>query len=113
MLRHTRFAFGAAQFVPRVKKPNHFLTRAWSFAVFARKLSLQALWQKRRPQWRWLTRPNFPPQFAQRLFSNLVMTLSRQRGDEFRCVGTKSSKGSEPGAKPSPRRSQPAMAPTN
>src|SRR6266446_9279893 len=84
MLRHTRFAFGAAQFVPRVKKPNHFLTRAWSFAVFARKLSLQALWQKRRPQWWWLTRPNFPPQFAQRLFSNLVMTLSRQRGDEFR-----------------------------
>jgi hypothetical protein len=47
---------------------------------------LQALRQKRRPQWWWLTRPNLAPQFAQRLFSNLVMTLSRQRGDEFRCV---------------------------
>jgi hypothetical protein len=30
--------------------PNHFLMRAWSFAVFARKSSLQALRQKRRPQ---------------------------------------------------------------
>jgi hypothetical protein len=49
--------------------------RLWSFAVFARKSSLQALRQKRRAQWRWQTRPNFPPQFAQR-FSNLVMKLS-------------------------------------
>src|SRR5260221_7704206 len=44
---------------------------AWSFAVFARKLSLQALRQKRRRRWWWQTRPSFPPQFAQR-FSNLV-----------------------------------------
>ena len=29
---------------------NHFLMRAWFFADFARKLSLQALRQKRRPQ---------------------------------------------------------------
>jgi hypothetical protein len=59
----------------RGKKPNHLLMHAWSFAVFARKLFLQALRQKRRPQWWWQTRPNFPPQFAQR-FSNLVMRLS-------------------------------------
>jgi len=61
--------------VPRAKKPNHFLMQAWSFAVLARKLSLQALRQKRRPQWWWQTRPNFLPQFAQR-FSNLVTRLS-------------------------------------
>jgi hypothetical protein len=36
---------------------------------------LQALRQKRKPQWWWETRPNFPPQFEQR-FCNLVMTLS-------------------------------------
>jgi hypothetical protein len=35
---------------------------------------LQALQQKRRPQWYWETRPNFPAQLAQR-FSNLVMRL--------------------------------------
>jgi hypothetical protein len=59
----------------RGKKPNHLLMHAWSFAVLARKLSLQALRQKRRPRWWWETRPNFPPQLAQR-FSNLVMRLS-------------------------------------
>jgi hypothetical protein len=77
------------------KKPNHLLMHAWSFAVLARKLSLQALRQKRRPRWWWETRPNFPPQLAQR-FSNLVMRLSsvgrlatpccqgaREHGDEF------------------------------
>ena len=37
--------------VPRVNKPNHRLMRAWSLAVFARKLALQALRQKRSPQW--------------------------------------------------------------
>jgi hypothetical protein len=61
--------------VPPANKPNHLLMRAWSLAVLARKLALQALRQKRSPQWVWLTRPNFPPQFAQRLF-NLVMSLS-------------------------------------
>src|SRR6266478_6857444 len=81
MLRHTRFAFGAAQFVPRVKKPNHFLTRAWSFAVFATKLSLRALRQKRRPQWWWLTRPNFPPQFAQRF------SIQKSVAPRLRCAG--------------------------
>jgi hypothetical protein len=65
--------------VPRAKKPNHFLMQAWSFAVFARKLSLQALRQKRRPQWWWQTRPDFLPQFAQR-FSNLVIRLSEFGG---------------------------------
>jgi hypothetical protein len=60
-------------------RPNHFLMRAWSFAVFARKPSLQAFRQNRRPQWLWQTRPNFPPQFAQR-FSNLVMKLSAHFG---------------------------------
>jgi hypothetical protein len=35
----------------RDKKLNHLLMLAWSVAVFARKLSLQALRQKRRPQW--------------------------------------------------------------
>ena len=58
-----------------VARPNHFLMRAWPFAVFARKSFLQAFRQKRRPQWLWWTRPNFPPQFAQR-FANLVMKLS-------------------------------------
>jgi len=58
-----------------VARPNHFLMRAWPFAVFARKSFLQAFRQKRRPQWLWWTRPNFPPQFVQR-FSNLVMKLS-------------------------------------
>jgi hypothetical protein len=33
----------------RGKKPNHRRMHAWSFAVLARKLSLQALRQKRRP----------------------------------------------------------------
>jgi hypothetical protein len=56
-------------------RPNHFLIRSWPFAVFARKSALQAFRQKRRPQWLWQTRPNFPPQVAQR-FSNLVMKLS-------------------------------------
>jgi hypothetical protein len=59
----------------RGKKPNHLRMHAWSFAVLARKLSLQVLRQKRRPRWWWETRPNFPPQLAQR-FSNLVMRLS-------------------------------------
>jgi hypothetical protein len=36
--------------VEGARKPNHFLTRAWSRAACARKLSLQALRQKRRPQ---------------------------------------------------------------
>jgi hypothetical protein len=35
----------------RGKKPNHLLMHAWSFGVFARMLSLQALRQKRRPRW--------------------------------------------------------------
>ena len=39
------------QIVPRVKKPNHLLMRAWSFAVFATKLSLQDFRQKGMPQW--------------------------------------------------------------
>src|SRR6516165_164318 len=33
--------------------PNHFRMRAWPFAVFARKSSLQAFRQNRRPQWLW------------------------------------------------------------
>ena len=41
---------GSRYVVARAKKPNHFLMRAWSFADFTRKLSLQALRQKRRPQ---------------------------------------------------------------
>jgi len=58
-----------------VAHPNHFLIGALSFAVFAGKSPLQAFRQKRKPQWLWQTRPNFPPQCAQR-FSNLVMKLS-------------------------------------
>src|SRR6266851_5349933 len=61
--------------VRRANKPNHFLMRAWSFAVLARKSSLQALRQKRRPQWWWQTRPSLPPQFGQRL-SGLAMRLA-------------------------------------
>jgi hypothetical protein len=57
------------------ERPNHFLKRAKSLAVFARKFSLHVSRQKRRPRWWWQIRPNFPPQFAQR-FSNLVMRLS-------------------------------------
>jgi hypothetical protein len=57
------------------ERPNHFLKRAKSLAVFARKFSLHVSRQKRRPRWWWQIRPNFPPQFAQR-FSSLVMRLS-------------------------------------
>ena len=51
---HRRARFGASQVrhaALRGKKPNHLLMHAWSLAVFARKLSLQALRQNRRPQW--------------------------------------------------------------
>ena len=54
--------------------PSHFLMREWSFAIFARNLSLQALRQKRSAQCWWQTRPNLPPQVVQR-FSNLVMSF--------------------------------------
>jgi len=49
----TAWAVVAVAFIEDAARPNHFLMRAWSFAVFARKSSLQALRQKRRPQWWW------------------------------------------------------------
>jgi hypothetical protein len=45
-----RTACLARYVVAGANRPNHFLMRAWSFADFAKKLSLQALRQKRRPQ---------------------------------------------------------------
>lgn len=44
------------------RRPSHLFVLMRSFATFLRKLSLQGLRQKRRPQWEWWIRPNFPPQ---------------------------------------------------
>jgi hypothetical protein len=60
--------------------------REWSFAIFARKLSLQALLQKRSAQCWWQTRPNLPPQVVQR-FSNLVMSFYLRFGSCSRHAG--------------------------
>jgi len=84
-------------------RPNHLLMRTWSFAVFARKPSLQAFRQKRRPQWLCETRPNFPPQFAQR-FSNLAMKLSADLEVDATMRQTRAM-----AARPCPRSAQPSM----